>query len=162
MKMRRKERAVTDMNEIKTFLDEEKVARLGMNDDGQVYIVPLNYGYENPEGNKLVFYFHCGLLGRKLAVLEKNPNVCIEIDGRHGLMNGEMACSHSYYYASLIGNGKIEFVKDMDEKMHGLSVLMDDMTGKADWEFTEKWMNAIHILKLEIEDYTVKQNKPAM
>ena len=50
MQMRRKDRAVTDMQEIKAFLDEQKVARLGMNDDGQVYIVPLNYGYENPEG----------------------------------------------------------------------------------------------------------------
>ncbi len=160
--MRRKDREVTDMSEILAFLDEQDVARLGMNDNGKVYILPMNFGYENPEGRKLVFYFHCGLLGRKLSVLANNPEVCIEIDGRHGLKTSDVACDHTYYYASLIGNGSIEFVKDLEEKRHGLSVVMQNMTGKYDWEFSEKWLNAVNILRLEVEDYAVKQNKPKM
>ena len=50
----------------------------------------------------------------------------------------------------------------MEEKRHGLSMVMKKMTGKYDWEFSEKWLNAVNILKLEVEDYAVKQNKPKM
>ena len=47
--MRRQNRQVTDLMEIKSILSEIKVARLGMFDGKQVYIVPLNHGYERDE-----------------------------------------------------------------------------------------------------------------
>ena len=160
--MRRQNRQVTDFEEIKAILSEIKVARLGMFDGEQVYVVPLNHGYELGEEEKIIFYLHCAKVGRKVNILKKNPNVCIELDGRHELMEAGAPCDHSYYYASLIGNGAVQFVEDYEEKAHALGLVMKHQTGKTDWTFEEKWVNAVCIMKLELADYTVKQNKVGM
>ena len=44
--MRRSDRLVTDRDTIEVFLDEAKVIHLGLEDDGEIYVVPLNYGWE--------------------------------------------------------------------------------------------------------------------
>ena len=160
--MRRQNRQVTDKNEIHAIIDEIKVARLGMFDGKQVYVVPLNHGYELGEGDDIIFYLHCAKVGRKLEILKEHPDVCIELDGRHDLVTADEPCDHSYYYASLIGNGTVEFVEDLEEKAHGLAVVMKHQTGKDDWNFDPKWVNAVCIMKLELTDYTVKQNKVGM
>ena len=160
--MRRQNRQVTDLAEIKTILEEIKVARLGMFDGKRVYVVPLNHGFEMEEDGKIIFYLHCAKVGRKVEILKKNPEVCIELDGRHELMNANAPCDHSYYYASLIGNGAVEFVDDFAEKAYALELVMKHQTGKTDWTFDEKWVNAVCIMKLVLTDYTVKQNKVGM
>ena len=66
--MRRRDREVTDSNEIIHILDTGKVLHLGLVDQGKPYIVPMNYGYIL-EGNKLVFYLHGALEGRKLDII---------------------------------------------------------------------------------------------
>ena len=160
--MRRQNRQVKDLNEIQAILDEIKVARIGMFDGEQVYVVPLNHGYEMGEGEKIIFYLHSSKVGRKVEVLKKNPNVCIELDGRHALVEADAPGNHSYYYASLIGNGTIEFIDEFTEKAHALDVVMKHQTGKSDWNFDEKWVNAVCIMKLELTDYTMKQHKVGM
>lgn len=160
--MRRQNRQVTDLAEIKAIVDEIKVARIGMFDGEQVYVVPLNHGYEMGDDEKIALYFHCAKVGRKAEILKKNPNVCIEMDGRHELVSADAPCDHSYYYASLIGNGTVEFVEDVVEKAHALEVVMKHQTGKSDWTFDEKWVNAVLIMKVELTDYTVKQHKAGM
>ena len=50
--------------------------------------------------------------------------MCIEMDCRHGLKEAELPCSHSYYYASLIGTGKVRVLKTFEEKLHGLKEVM--------------------------------------
>ena len=126
--MRRQNRQVTDKNEIHAIIDEIKVARLGMFDGKQVYVVPLNHGYELGEGDDIIFYLHCAKVGRKLEILKEHPDVCIELDGRHDLVTADEPCDHSYYYASLIGNGTVEFVEDLEEKAHGLAVVIKNHT----------------------------------
>lgn len=160
--MRRQNRQVTDLAEIQAILSEIKVARIGMFDGEQVYVVPLNHGYEMGEGEKIIFYLHSSKVGRKVDALKKNPNVCIELDGRHALVEADAPCNHSYYYASLIGNGTVQFIDDFAEKEHALGVVMKHQTGKYGWDFDEKWVNAVCIMKMELTDYTVKQHKVGM
>ncbi len=160
--MRRQNRQVTDMAEIQKIIDEIKVARIGMFDGKQVYVVPLNHGYEMGEDGTIIFYLHCAKVGRKVEILKENPQVCIELDGRHDLMSADAPCDHSFYYASLIGNGEVQFVEEVGEKEHALSLVMKHQTGKADWTFDEKWINAVCIMKMELTDYTVKQHKMGM
>ena len=47
--MRRKDREVTDIEKIKEILDACKVSRIGLMDQGKVYIVPMNHGYSLEE-----------------------------------------------------------------------------------------------------------------
>lgn len=48
--MRRKDREVTEMEEIQQIFDECKVCRIGIMDENGPYIVPVNYGYVREEG----------------------------------------------------------------------------------------------------------------
>ncbi len=86
--MRRADREVKDCKEIHQILESCKVCRLGIMDEGKVYIVPMNYGYEYEEG-KLVLYFHGAREGKKLRLLGENPSVGIEMDGEHELVAGK-------------------------------------------------------------------------
>ena len=158
MKMRRQNRQVTDFNEIKKIVMDGKVARLGMNDGGKVYIVPMNYGAECGEDESIVFYFHCAKVGRKIDILNNNPEVCLELDGRHELAEGETPCDYSYYFESLIGNGRVQFIEDEEEKIGALKVIMKHQTGKDFEKFDEKWVHAVMILKVNLSEYEVKRH----
>ena len=43
--MRRKDREVTDIQEILHIVDEAKILHLGLMDEGYPYIVPMHYGH---------------------------------------------------------------------------------------------------------------------
>ena len=95
-----------------------------------------------------------------MEILKKNPEVCLELDGRHELMTADSPCDHSYYFTSLIGNGTVEILEDTDEKDRTLKLIMKHQTGKDFEEFDEKWIYAVCVLKVELIDYEVKQNLP--
>ena len=52
--MTRREREVTDINDILQIINETKILHLGLSDEGWPYVVPMNYGYEYVDG-KLTF-----------------------------------------------------------------------------------------------------------
>ena len=157
--MHRADREVKDISKTIEFLNEEKVCRIGLYDGEKVYVVPMNYGFEHNEGRKLTFYLHCAQIGRRIDIVKKNPEVCIEIDGRHMLETADIPCDYGYFYMSLIGNGRLKFVDDIKEKEDILCKFMLQQTGKEINNFGEKWLNAVCIMKLELTDYTVKEHK---
>lgn len=62
--------------EIASFLEEEVTCRLGLAARGKSYVVPLSYVYMDG-----AIYIHLvGGRGKKAKWIERNPNVCIEID----------------------------------------------------------------------------------
>ena len=48
--MRRNDREVTDAEIIEDFIAGENIMRVGFYDSGEVYIVPVNYGYSVNNG----------------------------------------------------------------------------------------------------------------
>lgn len=48
--MRRKDREVTDAGKIREAITASHCCRLGFCDEGEVYIVPMNFGYTEEEG----------------------------------------------------------------------------------------------------------------
>ena len=83
--MRRKEREIMDSQEIETLLDGEKILRVAFYDKGDIYIVPVNYGYICRDG-RYSFYFHGAKAGRKYELSRKEPVVGFEIDGQYRFM----------------------------------------------------------------------------
>ena len=57
------------------------------------------------------FYCHSTKEGKKLDVIRKNASVAFEMDCQNALQHGETACTHSYYYASVLGEGKAEILE---------------------------------------------------
>lgn len=153
--MRRKDRQVTDINELKNIIDACKVCRIGMVDGQGIYIVPVNFGYEFVD-EKLRIYFHCAKEGRKLSAIAANPSVCVEMDCEHELVEGDVACEYGYRFASVIGSGKAQIVEDMEEKKHGLSVLMRHQTGKA-FVFEDAHTRFVAVVRIDVDEFTGKR-----
>jgi len=155
--MRRKDREVTDINELLDIIQECRICHLGMQDDKGIYIVPLNYGFEYVE-NQLNLYFHSAKVGRKIDALKLNPNVCIEMDCDHRLIEGDKACDYSFGFKSIIGNGQVSFVEEYNEKLKGLQLLMHHETMK-EFEFDEKMVNMVTVMKVVVQEFSGKYHK---
>ena len=154
--MRRKDREVTDKSKIRTIIDHCHCCRIGFHDDGEVYIVPMNFGYTY-ENDKYTFYFHGAQVGRKVELMKKSPYVGFEMDTNYQLTEGDAACEYSARFQSVIGNGNISIVTDMEEKREGLQIVMEHNTGKRDWEFPENMLKKVGVFKLEVTDLACKE-----
>ena len=64
-----------DKGAIESIIRRASVCRVGMSADGQPYVVPVCFGYDDG-----TLYFHSSTTGRKLDVLRKNNAVCVEFD----------------------------------------------------------------------------------
>lgn len=155
--MRRKDREIVDFSKVIEILDASEVCRLGFVDGEEVYIVPMNYGYEL-DGEKIVFYFHGAGDGRKIDLIRKNSKASFEIDLKHELVKGEKACDFSYKYQSLMGVGNIGIVKDEEGKIHGLDVLMNKFAQGKKLEYNEALLNRMAVIKLEVETWSCKEH----
>lgn len=156
--MRRKDREVTDINEILKIVDKAKILQLGLFDDEYPYIVPLHYGYEYKDGN-LIFYMHCAKEGHKLDLIRNNHNVCVELECDVELISGEdIPCKYGSTFASVIGKGHAEILEDEQEKIIGLKLLMKNQTGR-DFEIDERMANTVGVIKVTVHSFTAKANQ---
>ena len=156
--MRRKDREVTDPMKIADFISRCRCCRIGFYDDGEVYIVPLNFGYEAKD-NTYVFYFHGANAGRKFDLIGKEPAVGFEMDTDYALHTADTACGHSARFQSIIGTGVIRPVMAPEEKKHGLSLLMEHTAGGSAWDFDEKTVNAAAVFRLEATALCCKEHQ---
>lgn len=154
--MRRKDREVNDMEDIKNILKECKTCHVAMVDDSLPYVIPLSFGYEIID-DELSLYFHSAKEGRKIDILHKNNSVCFEMcfEG-DPILAKEMPCNSGYYFSSLIGNGKVEFITDTDERRKALTLLMKHQAD-IDVIFTEKQANTVCVFKIVTKDFTGKK-----
>ena len=159
--MRRKDREVTNPAKIADIINRCTCCRIGFNDDGEVYIVPLNFGYEIKD-NTYVFYFHGANVGRKIDLIRKNPKVGFEMEtdfAVYAIHGSDVACNYTARFQSIIGNGIISMVSDVEEKKLGLSLLMEHNTGKRGWNYDEKVINAVAVFKLEVTKMSCKEHQ---
>ena len=78
--MRRQDRRVTEIEEIKGILNSTRIIHLGLMDGDYPYVVPLHFGYEFID-EVLYIYVHGHYEGKKFSLIQANPHVFIEIDG---------------------------------------------------------------------------------
>lgn len=153
--MTRREREVTDVEMIKDFLDRGKIIHLGLCDGDQPYVVPMNYGY-TMENGKLTIYMHGATKGYKYDCMEKNPKVSFSIECDVTPFPGKTACQYGTTYSSVIGKGIIEILEKSEEKQQALSIFMKTQTGQ-DFEFNDKLVSAVNVMKIVVGEYTAKQ-----
>lgn len=155
--MRRKDREVTDSIKINEIISGCHCCRLGFYDEGEVYIVPLNFGFTEENG-KRTFYFHGAKEGRKIDLISKTHSAGFELDTNYELHEGETACQYSAAFLSVIGTGHVEFVEAPAEKEAALQAIMFHNTGKNNWSFTEAMLNSVCIFKMEVEKISCKEH----
>ena len=155
--MRRKDREVTDINELKEIINLCKVCRIAFHDEEGLYIVPMNFGY-SCENDHFTFYFHSAKKGRKLDAIVYNSEVCLEMDCEHRLIEAEAACGYGFAFKSIVANGTASIIPDGEEKKKALILLMKHQSGK-DFTFTEAMQKAVEVFKIEVDRMTGKWHK---
>ena len=156
----KREREVTDINEIKEILDKSMIVHVGMVDDGEPYVVPMNYGY-TLENGELCIYLHGATVGRKIDIIKKNPKVFFEMECDVTPFEGKVACQYGTTYASVMGRGTAVVLGDSNEKIDGLTKFMKTQTGK-DFTFDEKMVSIVNVIKITTKEFTAKKRPKPM
>lgn len=153
--MRRSEREITDIEEIREILGDCKTCHVAMWDGDEEYIVPLNYGY-TLEDDVLTLYFHSAKEGRKMEIWECRREVCFAISREGALCTASLPCGYAYCYSSIIGWGAVEFIEDAAEKCSVLSLLFLHQTGET-VSFSPQQVEAVCVYKIKCTRYTAKK-----
>ena len=152
--MTKRERQITDPEQIRRILDTAKVLHLGLAVDNEPYVVPMNYGYTMEEG-KLVLYLHSAVRGKKLDMIRANSRVFFEMDCDLLHFEGKVPCQYGLAYSSLMGRGNARIVEDLEEKKQAMSILMKTQTDK-DFGFEDRLVSIVAVIRIDVSEYTAK------
>ena len=154
--MRRKDREVTDREEIAAMIAGMDTIRIAMNAGDGPYIVPLSFGIEEVDDG-FVFYMHSAISGRKIELIGLSPCVGFELDSANGLVAGSEACEFSMRYQSVIGTGIARVITDGKEKLHGMRKIMEHYTSRYDWDILETVLSHTAIIRLDAVRISAKR-----
>ncbi|MDR2514119.1 MAG: pyridoxamine 5'-phosphate oxidase family protein [Christensenellaceae bacterium] len=159
--MRRSDREITDLARIEEIIRGCDVLRLGLNDGGYPYVVPLNFGFEMLDGLP-VFYFHCALEGKKLELIKNDPRAFFELDRAHRLVLSDDAARCTMEYESVMGRGLCAFIEDEAEKLRALRLLLGQYReGAGNMPLRSEAVAVTCAFKLESSQITAKARKVA-
>jgi nitroimidazol reductase NimA-like FMN-containing flavoprotein (pyridoxamine 5'-phosphate oxidase superfamily) len=150
--MRRKDKEITDTEVIDDIICRSTCCRLALSETNQPYIVPVCFGYRNR-----TLYVHSAREGKKIDILRKNKNVCVEFDVDHELVKADRACTWGMKYRSVICYGTALFVDDDRKKREALDVIMAHYSSGS-FEYNDKKLADSIVIKIEIESMTGKQS----
>ena len=151
--MRRTDKEINDSQIIENILAESQVCRLGLVDDGEAYIVPVNYVFMDG-----CIYIHSAAEGRKIEILKRNPKVTFEIEYSSQVIKSEIACRWGMKYRSIMGKGTIEIYYDIESKKKGFDILMKKYGAEFLAVYDEAALDKSILLKLKVESITGKQS----
>ena len=153
--MRRRDREVTDHQAIEAFLRREQILRVAFYDQGDIYIVPVNYGFTCQDGS-FTFYFHGAQAGRKYELSQQTPTVGFEIDGGYRPVAGDTACAFTAEFQSVIGTGVLRLLSDRQEKIAGLNAVMRQLSGRDGWDYLDAMVDSTAVYCLQAKTLSCK------
>ena len=154
--MRRRDREVTDINEIEKIIAKCRTCHVAMIGGEYPYVVPLSYGYKITGGDTIELYFHCAMEGKKIDILKRNNKVCFEISYEGEATGSDTPCNSGYYFASVVGFGEAAFIDDEKNKNDTLSILYKHQTGD-DISFDAEQLKNVCIFKIVSKNFTGKK-----
>jgi len=148
--MRRKDREITDIDQIEAIISRALRCCIGMVDGTEPYVVPVNFGYE-----RNALYFHSALEGRKVDVIRKNNRVAFEMDTDIAVVQTETGCGWSTEYRSVMGTGTAHILETDEEKAHGLEVITRHYAGD-DFRPLEQIPTDVLMVRIDIDTISGK------
>lgn len=152
--MRRQDKQMESQEEIEEILRTNFTCRVAFTDPQGPYLLPLHYGYHN--GN---LYFHSARVGKKIDLMRADPRVCVEISDSISIYDGPEACDYGTEFRSLLIQGEAKLDLDREEAKEGLNAIMQQYTGQAKWEYTEKMLLRTLVWKIVPKHISAKQSK---
>ena len=122
--VRRKDREITDPNELRQVLKATKYVTVALCTEDEPYLVSLSHGYDEA---KNCLYFHCAPEGKKLVYLKANNRVWGQ-----AVLDFCVTDECDYAYTSVHFSGKISLIDDLVEKQHAIEVLVRQVSLKPE------------------------------
>jgi nitroimidazol reductase NimA-like FMN-containing flavoprotein (pyridoxamine 5'-phosphate oxidase superfamily) len=107
--------------------------------EGLPYLLPFNFGYDNG-----IIYLHSSRTGRKIEILGRNPNVCVEFSTDYQLrfQSEQVGCSYTMKYRSVLAYGKVEFIEDPVQKTQIMNRIMKNYAS-GEFSYNQPSMNEV-------------------
>lgn len=86
----------------------------------------------------------------------------LEMDCGHEVITGDYTCSYSYAYRSIMGTGRIREVTEPEEKIYGLTLLMEHMEPGAEVRFVLEILERVGVYCVEVQEFTGKKREKKM
>jgi nitroimidazol reductase NimA-like FMN-containing flavoprotein (pyridoxamine 5'-phosphate oxidase superfamily) len=153
MNMRRDDREITDRNKIDQIISRCKVCRIALCDEGQPYVLPLNFGYDGK-----YLYFHSANDGKKIEIINKNNRIGFEFDIFHEIIKAESPCKWGAKYESVVGTGIIEFIESHKEKTTALECILSQYGGSFN-QFKLSNISSVSVFRVNIVSISGKEKK---
>ncbi|MBP3964570.1 pyridoxamine 5'-phosphate oxidase family protein [Paenibacillus lignilyticus] len=118
--MRNQNRSCTDTNQIQSFLEQARTGFLGLSAGDVPYVIPLNYVWVNN-----AIYFHGAEEGRKITYIAQNPQACFTVCENYGTITSPVPADTDTAYMSVIIEGALLPVTDINEAMEAMQVMLD-------------------------------------
>jgi nitroimidazol reductase NimA-like FMN-containing flavoprotein (pyridoxamine 5'-phosphate oxidase superfamily) len=153
--VRRKERELTDVNELHAILERGRYAVVGLSRNDEPYVVSLSYGHD-AAANAL--YFHCAKTGQKIDFIRANPRACATVVDTAG--EDSDSCDHPY--VSVVLRGAIRIVEDREEIDRALRLMIRHQEKKRIDYFLgkltpgNKGYDNVLVLKMTVEEMSGK------
>jgi len=150
---KRKITYLKDISDIEQIINKCKICHIAMVDNNKPYLLPFNFGYKNG-----IIYLHSDPIGKKIDILKKNPNVCINFNTDNELfhINKEIACSYGMRYKSVIINGAVEFIEDDKDKIEAFSIFMKNYVNNENFKYSKPSIENVCVFKIKVENFTGK------
>ena len=71
-------------------------------------------------------------------------------------MDGKLACDYTAHFQSVIGNGILSLVENLDEKVFALNSIMKQTTQNSEWTYSKELLNGVAIFRLVVENFSCK------
>ena len=156
--MRLAKREVTDEAQLRAVVERARVVHLGMADAEGVFVVPMNYGFDWPEGAPApTLWLHSAPAGRKVEVWRANPQAAVEIEVESGLITGDFSCANSFAYESVMAQGRIAEALEEVDKLHGLERIMEHVAPGAPARFAPEALARVAVWRVELAHLTGKR-----
>lgn len=151
--MKRPEKQIIDNKMLETILNESIICRIGMCKDNMPYVVPMNFAHHDN-----VLYLHAAKTGRKMTIINENPNVCFEMEHKTEVTSAPTSCGWSMKYYSIIGHGIASFVTDAEDKAEALDLLMEKYAGGKRNSYPDEVLGKVAIIRIDITGMTGKKS----
>lgn len=145
---------------IRAFLRDAKVAHIATSRDGQPFLNPTTFWYDE-EKQRVIF--HSNIAGRVRSNIEANPKVCLEASELGKMLPSNIALEFSLQFRSVIVFGTARLITDAQEARQALYGLIKKyfpaMTARKEYrEITDKELKRTSVYEIEIEAWSGKEN----
>lgn len=154
--LRKSKKEIIDTSVIIDLLHACHVGRLGtVGSDGYPMVKPLNFVYAAGK-----IYFHSAREGEKIDDIRRDSRVCFEADLPIAFVRGsENPCRAEYLYRSVIIKGRAHIIEDREEKIFGLTRLMQKYQPEGGYgEFLEEKLRITGVVRIDIVEMTGKED----